>query len=76
MLKANHFITPVQVYEMKYLLEWQYSNHKFINSYGMLKSLYKNTSLPVFLVQNLLLNLIIVMQLSLVQLLQKYNLHA
>jgi len=42
----------------------------------MLKSLYKNTSLPVFLVQNLLLNLIIVMQLSLVQLLQKYNLHA
>ena len=64
---------------MKYLLEWQYSNHQFINfinTYGMLRTLYKNTSLPAFLVQSLLLKLIIVAQLSLVQLLQKYNLHA
>jgi len=38
----------------------------------MLRSLYKNTSLPAFLVQSLLLKLIIVMLLSLVQLLQTY----
>jgi len=56
-----------------------YSNHQFINfinTYGMLRSLYKNTSLPASLVQSMLLQLIILMQLSLVQLLQKYNLHA
>jgi len=41
----------------------------------MLRTLYKNISLPVFLVLSLLLKLInIVMQLSLVQLLQNYNL--
>jgi len=54
------------------------SNHQFIdfiNAYGMLRSLYKNTSLPAFLVRSVLVNLIIVTQLSLVQLLQKYNLH-
>jgi len=42
----------------------------------MLRSLYKNTSLPAFLVRSLLLKLIIVTQLLPVQLLQKYNLHA
>jgi len=42
----------------------------------MLRSLYKNTSLPAILVRSLLLKLIIVMQLSLALLLQKYNLHA
>jgi len=42
----------------------------------MLRSLYNNTSLPAFLVRSLLLKLIIVMQLSLVQLLQKFSIHA
>jgi len=42
----------------------------------MLKTLYKNASLAAFTVRSLLLKLIMVMQLSLVQLLQKYNLHA
>jgi len=43
---------------------------KFINTYGMLRSLYENTSLlPAFLVRSLLLKK------SLVQLLQKYKLH-
>jgi len=75
MLKTNQFTTSVPVCKMKYLLEWQYSNHQFINfinTYGMLRTLYKNTCLPAFLVQSLLLKLIIVTQLSLVQLLQKY----
>jgi len=80
MLKANQLTTPVLVYKTKYLSEWQKSsNHQFINlinTYGMLKSSYKNTSLSAFLVWSLLLKLIIVTQLSLVQLLQKYNLHA
>jgi len=74
-LKANQFFTPVQVYKTKYLYEWQYSHHQFIdfiNTYGMLRSLYKNTSLPAILVRSLLLKLIIVMQLSLALLLQKY----
>jgi len=38
----------------------------------ILRSMYKNTSLPTFFVWNLLLKLIIVTQFSLVQLLQKY----
>jgi len=53
----------------------QTSVHNFINTYGMLRSLYKNTSLPEFLVQSLLLKLMIIMQLSPVQLLQKLNLN-
>jgi len=64
---------------MKYLLGGQYSNHwfiNFINTYGMLRSLYKDTSLPTALVQSLSLKFIIVMQLSLLELLQKYVLHA
>jgi len=39
----------------------------------MSQSLYTNTSLPVFLVQSRLLKLIIATQLSLVNLLQKYD---
>jgi len=54
--------------------KYEYMFITFINTYAMLRSLYKNTSLPAFLVRGLLLNLIIVMQLSLVELLQKYNL--
>jgi len=42
----------------------------------MLRSLYKNTSLPAFMVQSVLFKFIIVTQVSLVQLLKKYNLHA
>ena len=64
---------------MKYVLEWQYSKHqfiKFINTYGMLRSLYKNTSLLICFVPSLLLKLIIAMQFSVVQLLQQYNLDA
>jgi len=38
-----------------------------------MRSFYKNRSLPSFLVENLLLKLIILTQLSLVQLLQKYT---
>ena len=44
---------------------WNDSNHQFINfinTYGMLRSLYKNTSLPAFLVRSPLLKLIIVSQ--------------
>jgi len=73
-LKADQFITPVPVYKPIHfemtILNRQFIN--FINTYGMLRSLYKNTSLPAFLVRSLLLKLIIVMQLSRVHLLQKY----
>jgi len=56
--KANQFIAPVRVYKTKYVLTSHYSNHefiKFIDNYGMLRSFYKNTSLPAFLVRSLLL---------------------
>jgi len=73
--KTNQFITQVLVYKMKYWNDWQYWNHQFIDTYGMLRSFYKNSNLAAFLVQSLLLKLIDVMQLSLVQPLQKYNVH-
>jgi len=46
-----------------------------MDTYGMLRCLYTITSFPAFLVQSRLLKLIIVTQLSLVQRLQKYDLH-
>jgi len=48
----------------KHLLEWQYSNHQLINFFNtyirLLRSLYKNTSLPAYLKRSLLLKLITV----------------
>jgi len=77
MLKANQFITTGVQNKIFWNDNTQtISSINFINTYGMFKSLYKNTSLPTFLARSLLLKIIIIAQLSPVQLLEKYNLHA
>jgi len=58
---------------MTILKQSVYQIHGHLN--GMLQSHYITTSLTAVLVQIRLLKLIITMQLSLVQLLQKYDLH-
>jgi len=58
---------------MTILKQSVYQIHGHLN--GMLQSQYITTSLTAVLVQSRLLKLIITMQLSLVQLLQKYDLH-
>jgi len=56
MLKVNQCITPIPVCKTKYFKMTTHKNQfiNFINTYSMLRSLYKNSSLPAFLVRRLL----------------------
>jgi len=65
--KANQFRTPVAVHKAKIFLNDNHQFIKFTDTYGMLRSLAD------FLVRSLFFKLIIVTQLSLLQLLKKYN---